>query len=56
MNWIVKTYLLRLIIPATALVVFMFVERRSKVPPDEVPEPISSVSQPKFKVIPGKKR
>jgi hypothetical protein len=56
MNHTLETYLLSLIVPAIALMVFIFLERRSKVPV-EVPERAkNSVAQPKFNLIPGRKR
>jgi hypothetical protein len=50
MNQILGIYLLSMIVPAVALAVFVFLERRSRVPEDEVPAvPEGSVAQPKIK-------
>jgi hypothetical protein len=57
MNRTLETYLLSMLAPAVALVVFVFLERRKKSAPDEVLEPAdSSIAQPKIKLILNRKR
>ena len=57
MNRIVEISLLGLIIPTIALGACIFLERHNKVSSEELLEPSEEiVVQPKFEVIPGRKR